>query len=281
MNNFDLQFIAMCKKIISEGWNDQDVSVRTKWKDGTPAHTIKTFGICNTYDLQKEFPISTLRHLNFKGCIDEILWIFSKKSNNLKDLNSKIWTSWAVKSVETGELTINKSYGYQLGRKIDFPEGQMDQVDWILKSLETNPYNRRMITSIFNHDDLKDMPLYPCAWSLTLNASNGVLNMVLNQRSQDVLTANCWNVSQYAILLTMFAIHAKLKPGKLLHVIADAHIYDRHVETVKNLISLQPYEAPKLIVNPDIKNFYDFRVEDFQLENYKHYNQIKNLEVAI
>jgi len=280
-NTFDLQFINMCNTIISNGWNDGNTSVRTKWKDGTSAHTIKTFGVCNTYDLQKEFPITTLRPLNWKSSIDEILWIFQRKSNKLKDLNSKIWTSWATKSVESNELTINKSYGYQLARKINFPEGEMDQVDWILHNLKTNPYNRRMITNIFNHDDLKDMPLYPCAWSVSLCASNGALNMVLNQRSQDILVANSWNVFQYSILLTMFAIHAGLQPGKLLHVIADAHIYDRHIPIVQELIQRETFKPPTLIINKDIKNYYDFKVEDFQLEGYNHGKSVHNIEVAI
>lgn len=276
MNNFDLQFITMCDDIINNGWNDSDVSVRAKWKDGSSSHTIKQFGVCNLYDLQKEFPISTLRPLNFKGCIMEILWIWQKQSNKVSELGLKIWDSW-----KNGKGEIGKAYGYQLAREIDFPEGRMNQVDWLLNSLEKDPYNRRMIASLFNHDDLKDMTLYPCAWNITLNASGDTLNMALEQRSQDILTASCWNVSQYAILLIMFAKHANLKAGKLLHVIVDAHIYDKHVDVVKELIKLQPYEAPKLIVNPDIKNFYDFKVEDFQLENYKHHPQIKSFEVAI
>jgi thymidylate synthase len=230
----------------------------------------------NRYDLQEEFPILTLRPTNLEAAIDEILWIWQKKSNKVSELNSKIWDAWTD---EKG--TIGKAYGYQLGRLIDFPEGNMDQVDWLLLSLNNNPYGRRMIANLFNHDDLKDMALHPCAYSITLNVTGDKLNMILNQRSQDILVANNWNVCQYAILLHMFAIHAGLKVGELVHVIADAHIYDRHVELVKELISREPYPVPMLKINPDVKGFYDFRVGDFELVNYKAGKQMKKIPVAV
>lgn len=272
----DKIFIEMCKDILENGFSSEGLQVRPKWEDGSPAHTIKKFGVVNTYDLQKEFPILTLRPTNFKAAIDEILWIWQKKSNNINELNSKIWDSWAD---DNG--SIGKAYGYQLARKINFPEGNMDQVDWILNTLKFNSQSRRMITNIFNHDDLIDMGLQPCAWSITLNVTGEYLNMILNQRSQDILVANNWNVVQYAILLYMFSQVSGFKVGKLIHIIADAHIYIRHIPIIEELISRQMYDAPKLEVNEFITNFYNFKVEDFKLLDYKKNKQIKNIPVAV
>lgn len=276
MSKADKIFVDMCNDIIHNGYSSEGQNVRPKWEDGTPAHTIKKFGVVNRYDLQEEFPIMTLRPTNLKAAIGEILWIWQKKSNNVKDLNSKIWDSWAD---ENG--SIGKAYGYQLGRKIKFPEGEMDQVDWILKTLKDSPYSRRLVTNIFNHDDLKGMGLQPCAYSMTFNVTGDRLNGILNQRSQDILVANNWNVTQYAVLLYMFAQVSGLKAGEFIHVIADAHIYDRHIPIVKELIKREQYDAPKLKINENIKDFYDFKVEDFVLENYNAGEQIKKIPVAI
>lgn len=276
MSIADKIFIDMCDDIINNGYSSEGQIVRPKWEDGAYAHTIKKFGVVNRYNLQEEFPIMTLRPTNLKAAIDEILWIWQKKSNNVKDLNSKIWDSWAD---ENG--SIGKAYGYQLGRKIKFPEGEMDQVDWIIETLKKSPYSRRMVTNIFNHDDLKEMGLQPCAYSMTFNVSGNKLNGILNQRSQDVLVANNWNVCQYAILIHMFAQVTGLEAGEFIHVIADAHIYDRHIPIVKELIRRKTFEAPKLIINKNIKDFYAFKVEDFILENYKAGSQIKNIPVAV
>lgn len=276
MSRADSIFIEMCNDILQNGFSSVGQSVRPRWEDGTPAHTIKKFGIVNTYDLQTEFPALTLRPVNFIAAIDEILWIWQKKSNNVNELNSNIWNQWTDEN-----NTIGKAYGYQLGRQIDFPEGKMDQVDWLLKTLKENPQSRRMISNIFNHDELKDMGLQPCAWSVTLNVTGNILNMILNQRSQDILVANNWNVVQYAVLLHMFAQVSNLQAGKLIHVIADAHIYDRHIPLVTELISRPAYEAPKFLINTDITNFYDFKVTDFKLDNYIAGNQIKKIPVAI
>jgi len=276
MSLADKIFVDMCSDIIYHGTSSTGQPVRPRWDDGTPAHTIKRFAVVNRYNLQEEFPILTLRPTNLTAAIDELLWIWQKKSNKVCELNSKIWDSWTD---EQG--TIGKAYGYQLGRMIDFPEGKMDQVDWILWTLKNNPTSRRMITNIFNHDDLKDMGLQPCAYSITLNVVGDKLNMILNQRSQDILVANNWNVCQYAILLHLFAIHAGLKAGELVHVIADAHIYDRHVDLVKELISREQYPVPLLKINPEVKGFYDFKVGDFELVNYKTGKQIKNITVAV
>lgn len=276
MSIADKIFIDMCDDIINNGYSSEGQIVRPKWEDGAYAHTIKKFGVVNRYNLQEEFPIMTLRPTNLKAAIDEILWIWQKKSNNVKDLNSKIWDSWAD---ENG--SIGKAYGYQLGRKIKFPEGEMDQVDWIIETLKKSPYSRRMVTNIFNHDDLKEMGLQPCAYSMTFNVSGNKLNGILNQRSQDVLVANNWNVCQYAILIHMFAQVTGLEAGEFIHVIADAHIYDRHIPIVKELIRRETFESPKLIINKNIKDFYAFKVEDFILENYKAGSQIKNIPVAV
>ena len=274
MSDTDFLFIKMVNDILKSGTSDSNEIVRPKWQDGTPAHTIKKFAIVNRYDLSKEFPILTLRPINFKNCIDEILWIWQKKSNNIKDLNSKIWNAWADSSGSIGA-----AYGYQLSIKHKYKEGIFDQVDRILYDLKNNPNSRRILSNIYNHADLHKMNLYPCAYSMTFNVSNGVLNGILNQRSQDILTANGWNVTQYSVLLHMFAACSGLLAGELVHVIADAHIYDRHIPTITELIKRKPYPAPIFKINPKIKDFYQFKVSDFELENYISHPQIK-FEVA-
>lgn len=276
MSRADIIFIEMCKDILENGFSSEGQEVRPRWEDGTPAHTLKKFGVVNRYDLSEEFPILTLRPTNLKAAVDELLWIWQKKSNRIADLNSHIWDAWAD---EGG--TIGKAYGYQLKLKHQYPEGQFDQVDRVLFELKYNPYSRRMITSMYNHTDLHAMALYPCAYSMTFNVTGNRLNAILNQRSQDVLVANNWNVTQYAILVHMFARVSGLLPGELVHVIADAHIYDRHIPLVRELIARQPYPAPKLVINPDVTDFYSFRTEDFYLENYQAGPQIKNIPVAV
>lgn len=276
MSKADMIFISMCRDIIENGSSSEGENVRARWEDGIPAHTIKKFGIVNRYDLAEEFPILTLRPTNLKAAVDEILWIWQKKSNNVKNLNSHIWDSWA-----TDDGSIGKAYGYQLGIKHKYPEGDFDQVDRVLYDLKHNPYSRRIIVNMYNHSDLHAMNLYPCAYSMTFNVTGKKLNAVLNQRSQDVLVAGNWNVSQYAILLHMFAKASNLEAGELIHVIADAHIYDRHIPLVSELIQRIPYNAPKLVINPDVRDFYEFKVEDFVLENYKCGEQIKRIPVAV
>ncbi|NLL51404.1 MAG: thymidylate synthase [Peptococcaceae bacterium] len=276
MSRADIIFISMCQDILQNGISSQGQKVRAKWADGTPAHTIKKFAIVNRYKLAEEFPILTLREINWKAAIDELLWIWQKKSNNIKDLNSRIWDSWAD---EDG--SIGKAYGYQLGIKHKYPEGEFDQVDRVLYDLKHNPYSRRIIANMYNHDDLHAMNLYPCAYSMTFNVTGRKLNAILNQRSQDILVANNWNVIQYSVLVYMLAQVSNLEAGELVHVIADAHIYDRHIPLVTELIQRKPYPAPKLIINPDKKDFYDFKVEDFILENYQCGEPVKNIPVAI
>ena len=276
MSMADEIFKKMCSDIIENGFSDEDQDVRPRWEDGTPAHTIKKFCVVNRYDLSKEFPIMTLRPTYLKSAIDELLWIWQKKSNNINDLKSHIWDSWAD---ENG--SIGKAYGYQMSIKHKYPEGEFDQVDRVLYDLKHNPYSRRIMTNIYVHSDLSEMNLYPCAYSMTFNVVGNRLNAILNQRSQDILTANNWNVVQYAVLVHMFAQVSGLEVGEFVHVIADAHIYDRHIPIVKELIKRESYPAPKLIINKDIKNFYDFTVDDFVLENYEKGEQIKNIPVAV
>lgn len=276
MSYADLIFIDMCKDILENGYSDEGTEVRPRWDDGTPAHTKKKFGVVNRYDLSKEFPILTLRPTNLRAAIDEILWIWQKKSNNIKDLNSHIWDAWAD---ENG--SIGKAYGYQLGIKHKYKEGEFDQVDRVLYDLKHNPSSRRIMTNIYNHADLHAMNLYPCAYSMTFNVTGKRLNAILNQRSQDVLVANNWNVVQYAVLVHMFAQVSGLEAGELVHVIADAHIYDRHEPLVRELLTREPRPAPKLVINPDVKDFYDFKVSDFVLEGYDPWPQIKNIPVAV
>lgn len=276
MSKADQLFISMCKNILENGVSSAKETVRAKWEDGMPAHTLKKFGVINRYDLSEEFPILTLRPTNLTAAIDEMLWIWQKKSNNIKDLNSRIWDSWA-----DPDGSIGKAYGYQLGLEHQYPEGKFDQVDRVLFDLKHNPYSRRIIVNMYNHQDLHAMNLYPCAYSLTLNVTGQKLNAILNQRSQDTLVANNWNVCQYAILLHMLAQASNLQTGEMYHVIADAHIYDRHIPLVKELIQRTQYPAPKLIINPKIKDFYEFKVEDFTLENYQHGETLKNIPVAV
>lgn len=282
MSYADTLFIQMCNNIIQNGYSTEGEKVRPKWPDGQYAYTIKQFGVVNRYDLSKEFPALTLRKTYVKSAIDEILWIWQKKSNNIHDLKSNIWDEWAD---EDG--SIGKAYGYQLGVKHQYKEGMMDQVDRVIYDLKNHPYSRRILTNIYVHEDLHEMNLYPCAYSMTFNVTQKqghdklTLNAVLNQRSQEILAANNWNVVQYSVLLMMIAQVCDMEAGELLHVIADAHIYDRHIPIIKELIQRPTYPAPDFWMNPDIKNFYDFTLDDFKIENYQAGPQVKNIPIAI
>lgn len=276
MSRADQIFIQNCQEILNEGVWDTNCKVRPHWEDGTPAHTIKKFGIVNRYNLQEELPILTIRKTAFKNCLDEILWIWQKKSNNVHDLHSHIWDAWAD---ETG--SIGKAYGYQLAKKSIYPEGEFDQVDRVLFDLKNNPASRRIMTNIYNFDDLHEMHLYPCAYSMTFNVSGDTLNGILNQRSNDMLTANNWNVLQYSLLLMMFAQVSGLKAGTLIHVISDAHLYDRHIDLVKEVMEKPQHPAPKLKMDTSINNFYDFTVDSFELEDYEFEKLGKKIPVAI
>ncbi len=282
MSYADQIFINMCQDILENGTSTEGQKVRPHWEDGTPAYTIKKFGVVNRYDLSREFPALTLRRTALKTCMDELLWIWQKKSNNIHDLNSGIWNAWAD---ENG--SIGKAYGYQLGVKHQYPEGRMDQVDRVLYDLKHNPYSRRIMTNLYVHQDLHEMALYPCAYSMTFNVTRKpgsarlTLNAVLNQRSSDVLAANNWNVCQYAILLMMLAQVSDMEAGELLHVIADAHIYDRHIPVIRELIARPSYPAPTVRLNPEIRDFYQFTTDDLIIEQYQHGPQVKNIPVAV
>lgn len=281
MSLADNLFIDMCKDILENGVSTEGEKVRPKWEDGSFAYTIKKFGVVNRYDLSKEFPAITLRRTAIKSCIDEMLWIWQKKSNNVNDLNSKIWDSWAD---ETG--SIGKAYGYQLSVKHQYKEGMMDQVDRVIYDLKNNPYSRRIMTNIYVHADLHEMNLYPCAYSMTFNVTKKkdgkmYLNGILNQRSQDILAANNWNVCQYAVLIHMLAQVCDMEVGELVHVIADAHIYDRHIPIIEELITRPTYDAPTFYMNPEIKDFYQFTVDDFRLDNYVTGPKVENIPVAV
>lgn len=275
MSKADVIFIETCKDILENGTWDTDYDVRPKWDDGTPAHTIKKFGVVNRYDLSDEFPILTLRKINYRAAIDELLWIWQKKSNNVHDLASHIWDSWAD---ETG--SIGKAYGYQMSIKHSYPEGEMDQVDRVIYDLKHNPQSRRILTNIFNHQDLHEMNLYPCAYSMTFNVSGKKLNAILNQRSQDMLAANNWNVIQYSCLVYMMAMIAGLEPGEFVHVIADAHIYDRHIPIIEEIISREPMDAPKMILEKT-DDFYKFTPDSFVVENYNFHPSVGKFPVAV
>ena len=283
MSYADEVFIRNCRDILTHGVWDTDQTVRPHWEDdGAPAHTVKKFGIVNRYDLSKEFPLLTLRRTYWKTAVDELLWIWQQKSNNIHDLRGHIWDQWAD---ETG--SIGKAYGYQIGRKSHYPEGDFDQMDRVLYDLKHTPYSRRIMTNTYVFSDLSEMHLYPCAYSVTYNVTQRpqddkpTLNMILNQRSQDILAANNWNVCQYAILLMMVAQSVDMIPGELLHVIADAHIYDRHVDIVRELIERPQFVAPKVSLNPDVHDFYAFTTDDLIVEGYEHGPQVKNIPIAV
>lgn len=276
MSKADKLFVNMCEKILTEGFSTKGETVRARWEDGTPAYTIKTFGVVNRYDLSEEFPALTLRPTAIKSAMDEILWIWQRKSNNIHDLKPHIWDEWA-----DADGSIGKAYGYQMAQKYKFAQGEMDQVDNVLWQLKHQPQSRRIMTNIYNFADLSEMNLEPCAYSMTFNVTGSKLNAILNQRSQDILAANNWNVVQYAILLMMFAQVSDLVPGELIHVISDAHIYNRHVPVIEELIRRPQYPAPKVRLNPDIRDFYDFTTADITVEDYQTNPQIKNIPIAI
>ena len=276
MSRADQLFKAMCRTILEEGYSSEGQQVRARWADGAPAHTIKTFGVVNRYNLSEEFPALTLRPTALKSAFDEILWIWQKKSNNIRDLGSRIWDEWADESGSIG-----KAYGYQLRVRYRFPHGEMDQVDNVLWQLKNTPYSRRIMTNIYNFSDLMEMGLEPCAYSMTFNVTGDRLNGILHQRSQDILAANNWNVVQYSLLLMMFAQVSGLKPGELVHVIADAHIYDRHVPLIRELLERPEFPAPKVTLNPEIQDFYQFTVRDLKVENYETNPQIRDIPIAI
>ena len=282
MSNADKIFVDMCNDIINNGVSTEGEKVRPKWEDGSSAYTIKRFGVVNRYDLSKEFPAITLRRTAIKSCVNEMLWIWQKKSNNINDLKSTVWDEWAD---ETG--SIGKAYGYQMSVKHQYKEGMMDQVDRVIYDLKNNPFSRRIMTNIYVHQDLSEMHLYPCAYSMTFNVTTRpgedklVLNAILNQRSQDVLAANNWNVCQYAVLVHMLAQVCDMQVGELVHVIADAHIYDRHIPLVQELISREQHPAPQFWINPNIKDFYEFTEDDIRLDDYVTGPQIKNITIAV
>ena len=276
MSKADKLFVNMCERILTEGFSTEGEAVRARWEDGTPAYTIKTFGVVNRYDLSEEFPALTLRPTAIKSAMDEILWIWQRKSNNIHDLKPHIWDEWA-----DADGSIGKAYGYQMAQKYKFAQGEMDQVDNVLWQLKHQPQSRRIMTNIYNFADLTEMGLEPCAYSMTFNVTGNRLNGILNQRSQDTLTANNWNVVQYSALLMMFAQVSGLEPGELVHVISDMHIYDRHIDMVKTMLDREPLPAPKVRLNPEVKNFYDFTVDDFIVEDYEYGKSMGRVPVAI
>ena len=282
MSKADDIFCTMCADIIDNGTTTEGQKVRPRWEDGTPAYTIKKFGVCNRYDLREEFPALTLRRTALKSAMDEVLWIYQRKSNNIHDLNSHIWDEWAD---EDG--SIGKAYGYQIGVKSHYPQGDLDQMEKVLLDLRETPYSRRIMTNTYVFSDLSEMNLYPCAYSVTYNVTQDpnedrpTLNMLLNQRSQDVLAANNWNVCQYAILLMMIAQVNNMIPGELVHMIADAHIYDRHVDIIRELISRPRHAAPRVSLNPEVRDFYAFTTDDLIVEGYEHGPQVKNIPIAV
>lgn len=288
MTYADKLFVQNCKEILDSPYSDFGMEVRPKWpKDGVPAHTKKIFGVCNRYDLRKEFPIMTLRRVFWKSALDELLWIYQKRSNDVRDLKSHVWDAWA-----SADHTIGKAYGYQIGQKTLYPEGNMDQIEKVIWDLKHNPMSRSIITNTYNMQDLPEMNLRPCAYSMTFNVTRDgvtgemILNGLLNQRSQDMLTANNWNTVQYGLLLAIIAHCVDMTPGILVHMIADCHIYDRHIPIVESLIQKAErgdiaYEAPKLWINPCKKDFFDFKIEDIEIRGYQYDDTKYTIPVAV
>ncbi len=282
MSYADQVFISMCRDVLENGTSTEGEKVRPHWEDGAAAYTIKRFGVVNRYDLSREFPALTLRKTPIKSCTDEMLWIWQKKSSNVNDFDGHIWDAWA-----DTDGSIGKAYGYQMGVKHSYREGMFDQVDRVIYDLKHNPYSRRILTNLYVHQDLHEMNLYPCAYSMTFNVTkpkNGeklVLNAILNQRSNDILAANSWNVCQYAVLIHMLAQVCGMQVGEFVHVIADAHIYDRHVPMVEELISRPAFAAPKFWLNPEIKDFYEFTKDDVRLDDYEYGPPIGKIPVAV
>ena len=276
MSKADVLFVNMCQDILDHGFSTEGMPVRPRWEDGTPAHTIKNFGVVNRYDLSEEFPALTLRPTAIKLATDEMLWIWQKKSNRLADLKSHVWDEWADE-----EGTIGKAYGYQMAKKYKFKQGVMDQVDNVLWCLKNDRYSRRILTNLYNFEDLSEMRLEPCAYSMTFNVKGDTLNGILNQRSQDILAANNWNVVQYAVLTMMMAQVSGFEPGEFIHVIADAHIYDRHVPAIEEIIAHEPKKAPVFHIDPAVKDFYAFTRDSFTMENYEYSEFTGKIPVAV
>lgn len=276
MSKADRIFVENFENLMKNGFDSAGQKVRPKWEDGTPAHTRKLFGVVNRYNLAEEFPAMTLRPTPLKTAFDELLWIWQRKSNRTKDLASHIWDQWTD---ENG--TIGKAYGYQLAKKYPFPQGEMDQVDNVIWNLKNDPYSRRILTSLYNFEDLHEMNLYPCAYSMTFNVTGNKLNAVLNQRSQDVLAASAFNTCQYSLLVMMLAQVCGFEAGELVHMISDYHVYDRHIDIVKDLVQREQFPAPRVRLNPKVKNFYDFTVDDLIVEDYKANPQVKGIPIAV
>ena len=280
MSYADTLFKQEINEILTNGFNDKDYPVRPKWPDGTPAHTIKTFCAVRRYDLSKEFPILTLRQQAFKGVVRELLWMWQKKSNVVDELgpSASIWRAW-----EWPDGTIGKTYGYQLGKKSDYGYGEFDQVDNLLYLLKNKPMDRRMIVTMWCPQDLKEMALPPCVYESIWDVSNGKLNCTLIQRSGDVLAAASsggWDTMEYAILVHMIAQVCGYQVGELVHIVHNLHIYDRHVEAVKEVMQNPEYPAPTLWINPDVKDFYAFTEDDFKLIDYQATKLSTKFEVA-
>ena len=276
MSKADVLFVNMCRKILDEGFSTEGQNVRARWEDGTPAYTVKTFGVVNRYDLQEEFPALTLRRTAIKSAMDEVLWIWQRKSNNIHDLKPHIWDEWA-----DPDGSIGKAYGYQMAKKYKFAQGEMDQVDNVLWQLKNQPQSRRILTNIYNFEDLSEMNLEPCAYSMTFNVTGNRLNAILNQRSQDMLAANNWNVVQYSVLTMMMAQVSGFEPGEFVHVIADCHVYDRHIPAVEEIIKNEPKPAPKFLIDPDVKDFYAFTRDSFRMEGYEYSDFSGKIPVAV
>ena len=300
MSLADKYFKEAANKILTEGYSDESMQVRPHWEDGTPAHTIKTFCYVCRYDLSKEFPILTLRRQAFKTMIKELLWMWQMKSNNINDVDFHIWDQWAD---ENG--SIGKTYSYQLAQKYghhkikegedlsSYPSAEigndgwvyLDQVDGVLYDLKNNPASRRIITNMWQIKDLKDMNLAPCVyetlWDIT---PDGKLNMTLIQRSGDMCAAAApggFDTIEYATLLYLMAHVCGYKPGEFVHIVNNLHIYDRHIDIIKKVCNNPEYDAPKLWINTDKTDFYDFTIDDFKLIDYQSTKLEEKIEVAI
>jgi thymidylate synthase len=281
MNSADKQYLDLVRNIIENGYSDEGENVRPKWADGTPAYT-KSLISCKMQFDNSEVPILTTKQVAWKTAIKELLWIWQMKSNRIEDLhkmNVHIWDEWEIKEGKWAG-TIGPAYGYQLGKKCRKVNGELlDQVDYLLWSLKNNP-SRRMITTLWDKDDLDEMALTPCVWKTNWLVKGRKLHLIVGIRSNDMALGNPFNVFQYSVLQRMIAQVTGYELGTLNFDIDDAHVYDRHIEPLKQQLKREPYSAPKLWINPEITNFYDFTPDDFKLIDYKHHPKIE-MEVAI
>ena len=270
MSYADKLFIDMCSDIIENGYSTEGEKVRPKWPDGTYAYTIKKFGVVNRYDLSKEFPAITLRKTYIRSAIDEILWIWQKKSNNVHDLNSHIWDEWADANGDLGPI-----YGVQWRHWKTSDGGYIDQISNLIHQIKTNPDSRRLVVSAWNVGEIDKMALPPCHMFFQFYVAQGKLSCQLYQRSCDIFLGVPFNIASYSLLTHMIAQQCDLDVGDFIWTGGDCHIYNNHFEQVKLQLSREPRPYPKLIIKRRPDSIFDYNFEDFEIVDYDPWPAIK------